>query len=589
MKGNPGIRWKNSIQTRQVIGFSLIILFMIFSSAALQWGAMKLASRTTYEKMTANAEFFLDTFENEFSHVLQLQMEFFNDRKLPFLESPEVEISEYERREYLLSVTERLQTVTGVSDLVKEGILCLPESGYWITPAGVRRMSEENRELLDYYLSFDTGEMCFDGTDFFIVQTGSSRSVTNGLPRNILILIFSTEEIREDMTGLNTSADTGPFFYFDKENFLLSAGGKEKLEQKIYDSLQKDENGEYLNIQRVKIEGEWYLICVGGQGALGLFVQYSRELPIMSSIYSFRRAMFLIIGVMILMAVFFIIYMRRAIHRPIRILLQAFSDLESGDWSVNIRHEGKDEFGQLYDGFNRMKERIGKLIDEVYVQTNLAQRAQLKQLQAQINPHFLYNSFFILSRRIKRGDYDNAVEIAEHLGDYFRFLTRNESDYIPLRKEVEHAQSYAAVQAARFVDRIRVEFGELPEEAAGILVPRLILQPLLENAFGHGLYNKAEDGLLRISFTQNEEDLFIDVEDNGEELSDEELERLKEMLDGADNGEITGMINIHKRLQYYFHGRGGLRMERSGLGGLKVTVFIHKGETEDGTESADRG
>ena len=101
MKGNPGILWKNSIQTRQVIGFSLIILFMIFSSAALQWGAMKLASRTTYEKMTANAEFFLDTFENEFSHVLQLQMEFFNDRKLPFLESPEVEISEYERREYL--------------------------------------------------------------------------------------------------------------------------------------------------------------------------------------------------------------------------------------------------------------------------------------------------------------------------------------------------------------------------------------------------------------------------------------------------------------------------------------------------------
>ena len=121
---------------------------------------------------------------------------------------------------------------------------------------------------------------------------------------------------------------------------------------------------------------------------------------------------------------------------------------------MNIRHEGQDEFGQLYDGFNRMKERIGKLIDEVYVQTSLAQRAQLKQLQAQINPHFLYNSFFILSRRIKRGDYDNAVEIAEHLGDYFRFLTRNESDYIPLRREVEHAQSYAAVQAARFVDRI---------------------------------------------------------------------------------------------------------------------------------------
>ena len=589
MRGNPGIRWKNSIQTRQIIGFSLIILFMIISSAVLQWNAMELASRTTYEKMTANAEFFLDTFENELTHVQQLQMEFFNDRKLPFLESPQVEISEYERREYLLSVRERLQTVTGVSDLVKDAILCLPEAGYWITPGGIRRMNGENREQLDYYLSFDTGEVCFDGTDFFIVQTGSSRSMESGLPRNILILLFSTDEIREDMAGLNTSEDTGSFFYFDREDFLLSSGGKEAMERKMYDSLKKNESGEYLDIQRVKIDGEWYLICVGGQGALGLFVQYSRELPIMSAIYSFRRAMFLIIGVMIVMAVSFIIYMRRAIHRPIRILLKAFSDLESGDWSVNIRHEGQDEFGQLYDGFNRMKERIVKLIDEVYVQTSLAQRAQLKQLQAQINPHFLYNSFFILSRRIKRGDYDNAIEIAEHLGDYFRFLTRNESDYIPLRKEVEHAQSYAAIQAARFVGRIRVEFEELPEEAAGILVPRLILQPLLENAFGHGLYNKAEDGLLRVSFTQNEESLFIDVEDNGEELSDGELERLKKMLDGEDNGEITGMINIHKRLQYYFHKKGGLKISRSSLGGLKITVVVDKGEAEDGTESADRG
>ena len=86
MRGNPGIRWKNSIQTRQIIGFSLIILFMIISSVVLQWNAMELASRTTYEKMTANAEFFLDTFENELTHVQQLQMEFFNDRKLPFLE-----------------------------------------------------------------------------------------------------------------------------------------------------------------------------------------------------------------------------------------------------------------------------------------------------------------------------------------------------------------------------------------------------------------------------------------------------------------------------------------------------------------------
>lgn len=158
-----------------------------------------------------------------------------------------------------------------------------------------------------------------------------------------------------------------------------------------------------------------------------------------------------------------------------------------------------------------MEDQISRLIDEVYVQTNLAQRAQLKQLQAQINPHFLYNSFFVLSRRVKRHDFENAQELAKHLGNYFQFLARNESDFVMLRQEVEHAKSYAAIQGTRFISRLSIEFGELPVECEGILVPRLILQPLLENAFEHGLENKMKDGILKVSFEEGENEIRIHV------------------------------------------------------------------------------
>ena len=99
--------------------------------------------------------------------------------------------------------------------------------------------------------------------------------------------------------------------------------------------------------------------------------------------------------------------------------------MKEGNLNQHIYRNTEDEFSYVYSGFNDMEDRLKHLIDEVYIQTNLAQRAQLKQLQAQINPHFLYNSFFTLSRRIKRQDYENAEEFAKHLGNYFRYLTRS--------------------------------------------------------------------------------------------------------------------------------------------------------------------
>jgi two-component system sensor histidine kinase YesM len=162
------------------------------------------------------------------------------------------------------------------------------------------------------------------------------------------------------------------------------------------------------------------------------------------------------------------------------------------------------------------------------------------------------------------------------LGEYFRFLTRNSSDSIPLIDEINHAKGYLDIQATRFSKRLHTSFMECPAKFHSIKVPRLILQPILENAFVHGIERKAVNGFVSVAFEENGDMLHIIVEDNGNEISDSEIQNLQLTIANAGGEqEITGIHNIHKRLQLSFSEGSGLQVMRSGLGGLKAVIKIN--------------
>lgn len=580
------IRWLHSIQTKQMIGFALTMVLMMVLTFMLQTRAIEIATETTYEKMNANADYYLDLLENEIAHVHDLQMDFFNDRKLPFLVSSNMSITDYERREYLLSVHERLMTITGVSDLVENGVLFLPKTNYQITQTGVSRM-EEAYVTMQAYMGYNKAGLSYDGTGFCLVETGVPRIQTDYTPNHMLVIRFSQEAIRRSMDTLNTSQASGAFFYTEQSKLLLENSTGDMVGTEIYGRLQRDETGRPAQVQRLQVAGDWYLIFVEEETPFGLFAQYVKEEPIMHSIYRFRTQMLFVFGLMTLMAVMFIMYTHRLVHKPMEVLLAAFAQIKTGNWSQRIHRTSDNEFGYLYEGFNDMASQTQRLINENYIQTNLVQRAQLKHLQAQINPHFLYNSFFTLSRRVKRHDYEGAQELTEHLGNYFQFLTRDASDTITLKQEVIHAKSYAAVQGTRFVSRLSINFEDLPSQYEAIMVPRLIIQPLLENAFEHGLENTIKDGLLQVSFPESDGALLICVEDNGQGVTQQEIEQMQQMLDGEDDGEITGICNIHRRLRIFYNNKSGLQIERSHLGGVRVTIIIQDGGKGHEPQSID--
>lgn len=249
------------------------------------------------------------------------------------------------------------------------------------------------------------------------------------------------------------------------------------------------------------------------------------------------------------------------IHRPLRMLVDAFQRIGRQDYSVRITGRQGSDFMYVYQEFNHMAEELGTLIEKNYQQQLLLSRAELKQLQAQINPHFLYNAFFLLRRMIHDELYEEAGQMADTLGLYFQYITRNSQDYMPLGREYHHAMLYCEIQQLRFGDRILIETDPLPEEYGDILVPKLIIQPILENAFNYGLRDKVEDGMLRVTVSREEGCLVIAIEDNGEELTEELLQKIQGNLRDAARGgllqEMSGMLNIQRRLSVYYGERAG--------------------------------
>lgn len=565
---------KQSLQQKLAMVFAVIIVCIMLIMLLLYTRTVNVIRQETYEKMHSQAEYYQNIFDMEIQGELDLQLEFFNNRKLPFLASPVIGLEPYEEREALLNVQERIRTITEASSFTKSGVLYIPGTNYYVSSSTVRRMSDADWEDMDRYLENRDISLQFDGEDFYSVRTGETGNLITENPNYVFVLFFSGSRIEENLALLNASSKGGAFIYNEKEDVVLESASVDCTGRQILEYLERNDSGSYKSVQRLKVDGRAYLVFVGKEGTMGVFVQYAEEASLMKDIRQFLYYYMVFLAIMIGMSVAFILYTRSVVHRPLNTLVQAFERLKEGNLKEHIYHGKKDEFSYLYQAFNDMEDRLENLIDQVYVQKNLAQRAELKQLQTQINPHFLYNSFFILSRRIKRQDFEKAEALAMHLSDYFKYLTRNGADFIPLGKEMEHAGSYAAIQQDRFSSRLQIIFEALPEAYGELQVPRLIVQPLLENSFEHGLENKESGGILKVGYQAEADRLLICVEDNGEAADEDVVRRMRESLEAEDLNEITGLVNIHRRLKIFFHGNGGLLIDRSALGGISITISI---------------
>ncbi len=286
----------------------------------------------------------------------------------------------------------------------------------------------------------------------------------------------------------------------------------------------------------------------------------------------------LMLVIVIVIAVFAAWNISEGIYLPIKRLHDAATQITQRDVATLVADPNADELTELGVSFNLMVGQIRDLLDsKVYEQERL-KKAEFKVLQAQINPHFLYNTLDTIIWKAEAGKKDEVIALVQALSRFFRITLSKGQDWITVSDEVDHACSYLTVQQMRYRDILRYKV-EIEPEIADATTLKLTLQPLVENALYHGIKSKRGGGTITVrGSAPDSEHILFEVTDDGAGMSPERLAQVRAALDGGEmptgcEGGV-GLRNVHERLRLYYGADYGLQLHSRPGQGTTVRAFI---------------
>lgn len=253
-------------------------------------------------------------------------------------------------------------------------------------------------------------------------------------------------------------------------------------------------------------------------------------------------------------------YFTHSIVRPVGQLQSLMKKVEGGELHLRFLSATRDEIGQLGDSFNNMVQEIENLINLVYTEQREKREAELKILQAQIKPHFLYNTLDTIQWMAQEREAQDIVDIVAALTTLFRISLNKGNETVELREEIRHAESYLFIQMARYEDKLTYDV-DVSSELLAYTVPKIILQPLIENCIYHGIKTKRGVGHIRIAAIRTDDSLELLVADDGVGIEPRRLVEINEYLenerhDGRERG--YGLYNVNERIKLSYGQRYGL-------------------------------
>ena len=278
-------------------------------------------------------------------------------------------------------------------------------------------------------------------------------------------------------------------------------------------------------------------------------VAYTQEL--LRSQDRIYKTYLLIAAAALILALVFALQLSRSIAGPIRRLMQTMRRVEDGDLHVRSQVSSRTELGQLSDSFDHMIAKTAELMDERLRSEEQKRKSEWKALQAQIQPHFLYNTLDSIIWMSHAGRNAEVVEMTSALALLLRSSIGDGSDTNTLKKEIAHVRSYLTIQKMRYNEKLRYEI-DLDPQTEDCLLPKLILQPLVENAIYHGIKVKQQGGTVRIESLLEEDRLLITVEDDGVGMTPEQLETILDKKESDAESTKIGVYNVNERLQLFF-------------------------------------
>ncbi|MBB6734726.1 cache domain-containing sensor histidine kinase [Cohnella zeiphila] len=278
----------------------------------------------------------------------------------------------------------------------------------------------------------------------------------------------------------------------------------------------------------------------------------------------------------ILVLVLYFWLLNRKFTHPIYMLLRAMNQFPAEKGKAMLPMDYQNEFGQLFHGYRKLLHRIEELYESLRVQYRKQKEAEIGALQAMINPHFLYNTLDQLNWMAIKDGNDGISRVLELTGRMLRIGLSNGKSLIPLSEELELCECYMRIQQIRLGDRIRYAM-DVPEETMGLLVPKMTLQPFIENSIRHGFHGR-KSGEIAIRCRKEEGGLRIVIEDDGRGLPSE-ADRLPSRTRGG-----YGLRNVRERLSAFFGNGAQLAISNRTEGGTLVTLLIPELQDDEPTE-----
>lgn len=280
-----------------------------------------------------------------------------------------------------------------------------------------------------------------------------------------------------------------------------------------------------------------------------------------------------ILVIILMLTLFMTRTIARSVTQPIRELCAATQKVAKGNFTPT-KIESGDEIQVLTESFNDMTEEIQYLIENIKREQWNLRDTELKLLQAQINPHFLYNTLDAIVWMAEGGQDREVVAMVTALSEFFRTTLSEGRDYITIREEESHIRSYLKIQEFRYADILEYEIN-VDSALYDYTILKLTLQPFVENALYHGIKNKRGKGKIIVSGYEKDEKIYFEVADNGIGMDEEELARLRRKLDGQPvHGRGFGLENVHERIRLNYGPEYGVSFQSKKGEGTVVIVCI---------------
>ncbi len=561
----------------------IVVLFLIVLLPLLVIGLMinEKGKANLREELSGSLEerldFSMDTLDAEFERIRKVQRELMLNKDVQRLQLAGALLTKYDLSQRILATQQQLYMLMNTSSLIRNAVLFVPSIDRVINSAySIDVMREEEYERIASMKDQRQAIVERDGR-LFIDSAFPDLIYYGKEPSYISSIELNTAAIRETLALSHPMGQGFAVLQSATEGWIMTSrsGLLTEKERELLPHIAA--TAEPPSDRVVEIEGEEYWTAYEQSAKTGLAMTvYVPESELVGKLQSYENWMRALAITSIAIILVYSAWMYRMIHQPMSQLVSSLRKVEKGLLEKMPALRRRDEFSYLHRQYNAMVEQLKVLIHQVYEQKIRNQSSELKQLQSQINPHFLYNTYFVMYRLAKMNETEKIVQICKHLGDYFQYITRNSTDdCVPLSDEIAHSRTYVEIQQIRFSNRIAVEFDFLPEAYANVPVPKLIVQPVLENAYKYGMESVQENGRIRISFEPAGDMLYVHVEENGKGMTDAELDDLRGKM-GRTMGEVetTGLINVHRRLKLSCGDRCGIAFGHLPEGGLRVTLMI---------------